>query len=47
MRRYIKKKNKKEAIKTQQVFTEHNQVFTKNEDEDWFPVSFQWIPINK
>lgn len=44
-----------EAIKTQPVFSENNQVYLKKEntlkpaslksDDQWFPVNFQWIPV--
>lgn len=46
MRQNHKRKDKQAHIKTQQVFTEQNQVFTKSETEDWFSVSFQWVPIS-
>ncbi|MEK6151934.1 hypothetical protein WIW50_01675 [Flavobacteriaceae bacterium 3-367] len=43
------------GIPTQAVFSEGNTVFLKKnnvisletgmEDEEWFPVNFQWIPV--
>ncbi|WP_350288589.1 hypothetical protein [uncultured Croceitalea sp.] len=42
-----RKKNKQEPIKTQQVFTEYNQVFAKEVTGDWFPIPFQWVPLIK
>ncbi|WP_228237316.1 hypothetical protein [Allomuricauda sp. M10] len=42
----MKKKNvKKEPIEIQLVYTQNNQVFTKNDQEEWLPVSFQWVTI--
>lgn len=42
---------KEKAIKTVHVFSKNNQVFIKNKtniDEDqWFPIIFQWMPIVK
>jgi hypothetical protein len=37
--------NNLEPIEIQLVYTHNNQVYTKNEEEEWLPVPFQWIPI--
>ena len=36
-------------IKTQHVYSENNtkKVYLKVDDETWFPINFQWIPIIK
>ena len=47
---------KKKGIQTKHVFSENNQVFIKNNEgftpknvneEVWFPINFQWIPVVK
>ena len=42
----MKKKNKaSKPIEIQRVYTHNNQVFTKNDQEEWLPVPFEWISI--
>ena len=38
-----------ETINTQYVFSEKNQVSIKTNDNnnEWYPINFQWIPIKK
>ncbi|WOD43287.1 hypothetical protein [Hwangdonia lutea] len=38
-----------ENIKTQYVFSENNQVSikTNKEENEWYPINFQWIPVKK
>jgi len=39
---------KKNNINTQYVFTKNNTVFINNkEEEKWYPINFQWIPVFK
>lgn len=45
---------KHKTIKTTHVYTKNNQVFLKNttkentvENEEWYPINFQWIPLLK
>jgi len=35
-----------EIIQTIQVYSEKQQVFVKNQNENWFPISFQWVKLN-
>lgn len=34
-----------ETIDTVWVFTQNNQVYTLNKDQEWSPVSFRWMPV--
>lgn len=38
---------KKKSIKTKQVYSEkkENTVYMKTNNQIWFPINFQWIPI--
>ncbi|WP_343486361.1 hypothetical protein [Allomuricauda sp. d1] len=40
-----KSKNCLKYIETNRVYTKDEQVFTKNEGEDWFPIKFKWISV--
>ncbi len=34
-----------ETIATVRVFTQNNQVYTLNKDQEWSPVAFRWLPV--
>lgn len=38
---------RKTSLNSQFVFSENNQVLINRNNEEWFPINFQWIPIVK